>query len=141
MGASSLDYTIVYVPRTVDITAVETPQWLCLQRFPDERDVNPLAWLVKERNGVVLDLRVPVGFLSKRRTPSGVIDTRDPEQRHAALAVINDLMEATPNRWVLYAYWTGFDEELRRIEEVGQSEEEVLEAAESDVLYRFRSRR
>lgn len=136
MGASSLDYTLVYVPRLVDLASLRTPSWLVVRPFPD-RDVNPLAWLLDKRGGMVLDLRVPVGFLSKRRMASGIVDPTDPEQRRAILWILEQLIAMTPNHWVLYGYWTGIDEELRHIEDMGPVDDAVLDGSENDILNRF----
>lgn len=53
VGASSLDYTVVYIPKVIDLAALQTPHWLCAEPFPEDRDVNPRRWLLEERGGMV----------------------------------------------------------------------------------------
>lgn len=138
MGASSLDYTLVYIPSVVDPGALgPQPPYVSVRRFDADRDVNPLAWFMAKRGGTLLELRVPPGHLSKRRTPNGVLDVADAEQRSAILHVLCAAVDLTLNRWTIYGYWSGFDAELRDIRECGPPEDSTLIATERDVLYKF----
>lgn len=138
MGASSLDYTLVYIPAVGDPEALgPQPPYVEVRLFPSDRDVNPLAWFMTKRGGTLLELRVPLGHLSKRRTPSGVLDVSDAEQRSALLDVLRAAVDLTLNRWTIYGYWSGLDAELREIRECGPPEESTLVATETDVLYKF----
>ncbi len=137
MGASSLDYTLVYIPAAVDPESLgPQPPYVSVRPF-GARDVNPPAWFMTERGGTLLELRVPRGHLSKRRTPTGVLDVADAEQRNALLHVLRAAVDLTLNRWTIYGYWSGFDAELREIRECGPPEESTLIATEIDVLYKF----
>lgn len=138
MSAADLDYTLIYVPRAVDHTALGTPPFFDVHPFNDEWDVNPLAWLMNERGGTLLSVRVKPGYFGKRRIGNGIVSREDPEQRAALLGLIHRLIELmTPNRWVMFMAWFGSDAEVREIRRVGEPDDEKLAAAEDDVWYRF----
>lgn len=86
MGVAS-DHTLLYVPRAVEHTALGTPPFLEVAPYPDW-DLNPLEKRLAEKGGILFDLRVPRGYLSKRRRFTGVVNMEDPEQRQAVLDVI-----------------------------------------------------
>lgn len=136
MSASYVPYTLLYVPRAVDQTALGIAPFLDVEPFGDY-DVNPLAWRMDEKGGTLLDVRVKKGHLSKRRRRSGTVAIEDPEQRGALFDIICQLVSMTPNRWVMFAHWTGWDAEVKEVRRVGEPTDEKLAAAEDDVWYRF----
>lgn len=137
MGASSLDFSMLFVPAEVEPeTLGPQPPYLKVRHFGDSFG-DPIAWMRTPRTGTLLDLRVRRGHLSKRRTPTGVLDLTDDEQRADLLTILRRAIDLTPNRWAIYGYWSGLDEEIRDARECGPPDEPTLLTAETDVLYKF----
>ncbi len=137
MTGAMLDYTLLYVPRAVDVTALGTPPFFDVQAYRHPWEANPLAWLMRDKGGMLLFVTVRPGYFGKRRIGTGIVSIADPEQRAPLLDLIEQLIELmTPNRWVMFATWFGWGE-IREIRRVGEPTDELLATAEDDVWYRF----